>query len=52
MRTNGIGHGSERERYFILSYDVGYIPAIAPLSANSMAKMTTGLADNLLLSVV
>ena len=25
---------------------------IAPLSANSMAKMTTGLADNLLLSVV
>ncbi len=52
MRTNGIGHGSERERYFILSYDIGYILAIAPLSANSMAKMTTGLADNLLLSVV
>ena len=25
---------------------------IAPLSANSMAKMTTGIADNLLLSVV
>lgn len=28
------------------------ILAIAPLSANSMAKMTTGMADNLLLSVI
>lgn len=26
--------------------------AIIPLSANSMAKMTAGIADNLLLSVV
>ena len=44
IRTGGILHIELRRWADIL--------IIAPLSANSMAKMTTGLADNLLLSVI
>ncbi len=44
IRNGGILHIELRRWASIL--------VIAPLSANSMAKMTTGLADNLLLSVV
>lgn len=44
--------GYEEVAYYILSYGAGDILVVAPLSANSMAKMTIGLADNLLLSVI
>ena len=43
-RENGILHIELRRWANIL--------AVAPLSANSMAKMTMGMADNLLLSVI
>ena len=51
-RTSGVGHGSEAEECFLLSYEGGAILVIAPLSANFIAKITAGLIDNLLQSVV
>lgn len=52
MRMSGPSPGYEEMAYYISDYDDENLLVIAPLSCISMAKMTMGIADNLLLSVV
>lgn len=51
MRMSGRSRGFGVVVFFTLSCDAGIL-VIAPLSVNLMAKMTAGLANSLLLSVV
>ena len=48
----GTCHGFEEVVFFTLSYGAWNILVIAPLSAGSMAKITAGLANSLLLCVL